>query len=187
MYCRHESGVHPREPLGDLLPAAVEHCSALEHHISYLARRITTFKNLLSGKKVEKSKETAVVNYQNGNVNTVDIETKTDALQIDNKLLYESGGTLSQLECANHDHPLKDVSLTKPSKIPLITERADDSIPASLAALDAEVGSVALDWRSIKHVTECSCSTPLDHFSRKHHCWGCGRCVCARAPLPALM
>ncbi|KAL0879630.1 hypothetical protein ABMA27_003345 [Loxostege sticticalis] len=191
MYCRHENGVHPREPLGDLLPAALEHCSALDHHINYLARRISTFKNLLSGRKAEKSKDTTVVNYQNGNVNTVDIETKTDALQIDNKLLYESGGTLSELECANHDHPLKDASLTKPSKIPLITERADDSIPASLAQLDSEVNTVALDWKSIKNVTECSCSTPLDHYSRKHHCWGCGRCVCtrcvcARAPLPAL-
>ena len=38
MYCRHESGVHPREALADLLPAAVEHCSALEHHINYLTK-----------------------------------------------------------------------------------------------------------------------------------------------------
>nr|XP_049697376.1 myotubularin-related protein 6 isoform X1 [Helicoverpa armigera] len=192
MYCRHESGVHPREALGDLLPAAVEHCSALDHHINYLAKRITTFKNLLSGKKADKNKETAVVNYQNGNVDSVEIETKTEALQIDNKLLYESGGTLSELECANHDHPLKEVTPPKPNKIPLITEKASDSIPASFAVLEKEVNTVALDWKSIKNVTECSCSTPLDHFSRKHHCWGCGRCVCtrcvcARAALPALL
>lgn len=193
MYCRHESGVHPREPLGDLLPAATEHCSALEHHISYLSKRITTFKNLLSGKKAEKIKESnAIVNYQNGNVNTVEIETKTEALQIDNKLLYESGGTLSELECANHDHPLKEpVTGSKLNNIPLITEKVDDMIPPNFASLEKEVNTVALDWKSIKNVTECSCSTPLDHFSRKHHCWGCGRCVCTRcvsvrAPLPAL-
>ncbi|XP_022823484.1 myotubularin-related protein 6 [Spodoptera litura] len=192
MYCRHESGVHPREALADLLPAAVDHTSALHLHINYLTKRITTFKNLLSGKKGDKNKDTTVVNYQNGNVNSVEIETKTEALQIDNKLLYESGGTLSELECANHDHPLKEVSApTKPNKIPLITEKASDSIPANLALLEQEVNTVALDWKSIKNVTECSCSTPLDHFSRKHHCWGCGRCVCtrciaARAPLPGL-
>ncbi|KAI8440776.1 hypothetical protein MSG28_009104 [Choristoneura fumiferana] len=187
MYCRHESGVHPREPLGDLLPAAADHCSALDHHINYLAKRITTFKNLLSGKK-EKSKETTVVNYQNGNDDAVEIETKTEQLQIDNKLIYDESSSLTELECANHDHPLKDAAAARPDRIPLITEKAHESIPASLPELEAEVNSVALDWKSIKSVTECSCSTPLDHFSRKHHCWGCGRCVCtrcvsARAPL----
>ncbi|CAB3252526.1 unnamed protein product [Arctia plantaginis] len=174
----------------ELLPAATEHCSALEHHINYLTKRITTFRNLLGGKKADKNKETTVVNYQNGNVNSVEIETKTEELQIDNKLLYESGGTLSELECANHDHPLKDTT-PKSNKIFLITEKTDDTIPATFALLEKEVNTVALDWKSIKNVTECSCSTPLDHFSRKHHCWGCGRCVCtrcvcARAPLPAL-
>ncbi|XP_063622716.1 myotubularin-related protein 6 [Cydia splendana] len=163
MYCRHESGVHPREPLGDLLPAAADHCSALDHHINYLAKRITTFKNLLSGKK-DKGQESTVVNYQNGNGDTVDIETRTDRLSLDNKLIYDESSTVTELECANHDHPLKDAA--KPT-IPLITEKSHDSIPASLPLLEREINSVALDWRSLKHVTECSCSTPLDHFSRK--------------------
>ncbi|XP_026317831.1 myotubularin-related protein 8 isoform X2 [Hyposmocoma kahamanoa] len=190
MFCRHESGVHPREPLGDLLPAAVDHCSALDFHINYLTKRITTFKNLLSGNRAEKSD--AVVNYQNGNLDAVEIETKTEALQIDNKLLYDSGSTLSELECANHDHPLKDThGPSKPNKIPLITERVDDSIPPTFVALEQEVNTVAIDWKSLKNITECSCSTPLDHFSTKHHCWGCGRavctrCVCARLSRPAL-
>ncbi|XP_045453513.1 myotubularin-related protein 6 [Melitaea cinxia] len=193
MYCRHESGVHPRESLADLLPAAVEHAGALTLHIDYLAKRISTFKSLLSGRKAEKSRETTVVNYQNGTRDSVEIETKVEGLQIDNKLLYESGGNLSEMECANHDHPLKELGGTSPktNKIPLITEKADATIPSSLAQLEAEMNTVALDWKSVKNVTECSCSTPLDYFSRKHHCWGCGRCVCtrcvcARAPLPAL-
>ncbi|XP_052744775.1 myotubularin-related protein 8 [Bicyclus anynana] len=191
MYCRHESGIHPRESLADILPAAVEHSGALTHHIDYLAKRISTFKSLLSGRKADKSKESAVVNYQNGSDNT-EIDTKVEALQIDNKLLYECSGNLTELECANDDHPLKDVGTAAPTgKIPLITEKADAAVPATLAQLESEINTVALDWKSLKNVTECSCSTPLDHFSRKHHCWGCGRCVCtrcvsARAPLPAL-
>lgn len=40
MYCRHENGVHPRESLPDLLPAAVEHSAALQQHIDYLAKVI---------------------------------------------------------------------------------------------------------------------------------------------------
>ncbi|XP_050682931.1 myotubularin-related protein 6-like [Leptidea sinapis] len=191
MYCRYESGVHPREPLEDLLPAATEHSAALQQHIDYLARRITTFKKLLSGKKVEKERESSVVvNYQNGNLASVEIETRTAQLSIDNKFNYESGANLSEVECANDDHPLKEAAPVKPNHIPLITERTDASIPPSLAALEEEMNSVAVDWKSIKNVTECSCSTPLDHFSRKHHCWSCGGCVCTRcsrrAPLPAL-
>ncbi|GBP81251.1 Myotubularin-related protein 6 [Eumeta japonica] len=197
MYCRHETGVHPRESLADILPAAVEHSSVLEQHIAYLTKRISTFKNLLSGKTLEKQKESAIVNYQNGALDSVEIATKTEALQIDNKLLYESGGNLSELECANHDHPLKEVlngtmttavNTVKPAKINLIPE---GSVPTSLSLLEHEISTVALDWRSLKNVTECACSTPFDHFSKKHHCWGCGlavctRCVCRRAPLPAL-
>ncbi|XP_047515465.1 myotubularin-related protein 8 isoform X1 [Pieris napi] len=187
MYCRHESGVHPRESLPDLLPAAVEHSAALHQHIDYLAKRITTFKKLLSSKK---DKSETSVNYQNGNLETVEIETRTAGMHIDNKFIYESGANLSEMECANHDHPLKETKPQKPTNIPLITEKTDDMIPPSLSALEAEINSVALDWKSIKNVTECSCSTPLDHFSRKHHCWGCGGCVCtrcvSRAPLPAL-
>lgn len=193
MYTRHESGVHPREALADLLPASVEHSSALQHHISYLTKRLSTFKSLLSG-KTEPKKETATVNYQNGNIDTVEIETKTADLQIDNKLLYESGGNLSEMECANHDHPLMKGAVDTPvmnSKIIEKTKCVDDAIPDSFEELEAEVNTVALDWKSLKNVTECSCSTPFDHYSRKHHCWGCGRavctrCVCGRGSLPAL-
>ncbi|CAG9782479.1 unnamed protein product [Diatraea saccharalis] len=85
MYCRHEHGVHPREPLADLLPAAVEHATALDHHINYLTKRIATFKNLLSGRRASKNKDTTVVNYQSGNKDAVGIETNIESLQIDNK------------------------------------------------------------------------------------------------------
>lgn len=38
MYCRFESGVHPREPLGDLLLATCDHSYSLEDHIKYLSK-----------------------------------------------------------------------------------------------------------------------------------------------------
>lgn len=38
MYCRFESGVHPREPLGDLLLATCDHSFSLEDHIKYLTK-----------------------------------------------------------------------------------------------------------------------------------------------------
>ena len=38
MYSRFECGVHPREPLGDLLLASKEHCTSLEDHVTHLTK-----------------------------------------------------------------------------------------------------------------------------------------------------
>lgn len=40
MYCRFESGVHPRENLNDLLLATCDHSSSLEDHIKLLQKVI---------------------------------------------------------------------------------------------------------------------------------------------------
>jgi hypothetical protein len=37
----------------------------------------------------------------------------------------------------------------------------------SVEQLAAELGSVALDWKTLRNIKECICSTPFDHFSRK--------------------
>lgn len=38
MYNRFENGVHPREPLSDMLVAAKDHISSLEDHILFLQK-----------------------------------------------------------------------------------------------------------------------------------------------------
>lgn len=38
MYSRFESGVHPREPLGDLLLASKDHTTSLEDHVQHLTK-----------------------------------------------------------------------------------------------------------------------------------------------------
>lgn len=38
MYGRYDVGIHPREPLQDLLQASRNHCSSLEDHIQHLAK-----------------------------------------------------------------------------------------------------------------------------------------------------
>ena len=40
------------------------------------------------------------------------------------------------------------------------------SATASMA-LTPLLSNTALDWKSFRHLKECSCSTPFDHFSRK--------------------
>lgn len=47
MYCRFESGVHPREPISEILLAIVDHSNSMREHIKHLQRRIAYLKNLL--------------------------------------------------------------------------------------------------------------------------------------------
>ncbi|XP_035231649.1 myotubularin-related protein 6-like [Stegodyphus dumicola] len=47
MYNRFENGVHPREPLGDMLVAAKDHISSLEDHVVLLQKRINQLKTAL--------------------------------------------------------------------------------------------------------------------------------------------
>ncbi|PSN42829.1 Myotubularin-related protein 8 [Blattella germanica] len=50
----------------------------------------------------------------------------------------------------------------------------------SVDQLTAELASVALDWKTLRNIRECGCTTPFDHFSRKYHCWKCGEVFCTR-------
>lgn len=38
---------------------------------------------------------------------------------------------------------------------------------ASVDVLSEELDSVALDWKTLRNVKECPCSTQFDHFSSK--------------------
>jgi myotubularin-related protein 6/7/8 len=44
LYCRFESGVHPRESVADVLLATRDHSASMELHIGHLQKRITSLK-----------------------------------------------------------------------------------------------------------------------------------------------
>ena len=50
MYCRFESGVHPREPIKEILHASADHSTALKDHINLLQCRIAQLEKLLGAK-----------------------------------------------------------------------------------------------------------------------------------------
>ncbi|XP_049938411.1 myotubularin-related protein 6 isoform X1 [Schistocerca serialis cubense] len=152
MYCRFESGVHPREPLGDLLLATCDHSASLEDHIKQLNKRINSLKDQLSEMKVR-------------NVRTV--PDGSDVL--DNKYLYENCGGLEPTKESTEKLAINNVPNTAKSKEVLTVDQ-----------LAEELNSVALDWRTLRNIRECVCSTPFDHFSRKYHCWRCGDVYCTR-------
>uniref|UniRef100_A0A1B0C790 Uncharacterized protein n=1 Tax=Glossina palpalis gambiensis TaxID=67801 RepID=A0A1B0C790_9MUSC len=149
MYSRFESGVHPREPLGDLLLASKDHCNSLEDHVQHLTKRIASFKNYLS-KSAKKLQDVTVTKTNSKETPTTEIN--------DNKYNYDK--KLSELSSADDDHPLKPSGISFAN----LSQLSEDADPNGLAE---EIDSVAVDWKSMRKVTVCSCSTPFDQFSKK--------------------
>lgn len=171
MYSRFES-VHPRENFGDLLLARKEHCNSLEDHVQHLTKRIGNLKNLIS-KSAKKLQTNGATLLQGATGKT------------DNKFNYDNK-KLSELQSADHDHPLKSSDNYCFSN--LSVSDGNSSI-TEVDELTSEINSVALDWKSLRSATSCSCSTPFSQEMKKTHCWRCGeifcnRCIDKSIPLP---
>ncbi|XP_030749831.1 myotubularin-related protein 6 [Sitophilus oryzae] len=161
MYYRFESGVHPRESMADLLLATSDHSFSLDDHVKYLTKRITSVRNLIS-RTMEKKKSKPKKEQLCNNVH------------LDNKLAYQKSS--KKLESSDHDHPLKESS-SQAENVPKMDE------------LSKEFDSVAIDWKALRNINECSCSSAFDHLSKKNHCRKCGeifcvRCISKQAVLP---
>ncbi|XP_026840751.1 myotubularin-related protein 6 isoform X2 [Drosophila persimilis] len=163
MYCRFESGIHPREPLGDLLLDSKEHTNSLEDHVQHLTKRIASFKSYISksAKKLQDATNTKV---------TKEVAVPNEIN--DNKYNYDK--KLSELSAADDDHPLKANNMSFAN----LSLNAEQTSPPQ--DLPDEISSVAIDWKPMRNVTACSCSTPFDQFSKKTHCWRCGDIFCER-------
>lgn len=84
-----------------------------------------------------------------------------DANVLDNKYLYEKSN-LHRLEATHDDHPLKAYGAGD------IIENIDTiDVTSGVEEINKDLESVALDWKTLRNIKECGCSTPFDHFSRK--------------------
>lgn len=162
MYCRFESGIHPREPQADLLLVTSDYVFSLDEHVKYLTKRLSSVKSLIT-RTVERKKNKSKRDQLCNNV------------YLDNKMQYEKN-TSKEMENADQDHPL----------------RGQDKVSAELLDMDLlakEVDSVAIDWKTLRNANECSCSLSLDQLSKKMHCRKCGdvfcqRCITKKVALP---
>lgn len=157
MYYRFESGVHPREPTADLLLATSDHSFSLDDHVKYLAKRISSVKNLIT-KTMEKKKS------------KVDKAQLCNNVHLDNKLLYEKSSKEMETVSADHDHPLKNESENGSHSRDMVQN----------TELSKEFDSVAVDWKALRNINECSCSLAFDPLSKKNYCRKCGDIFCIR-------
>lgn len=66
------------------------------------------------------------------------------------------------------DHPLKTTNDFSFSNL------AMSEYNNEVNQIQAEINSVALDWKSPRNVTVCACQTPFDQTTKKTHCQKCG-------------
>ncbi|KAG5889272.1 hypothetical protein JTB14_007034 [Gonioctena quinquepunctata] len=173
MYCRFESGIHPREPQADMLLATSDYVFSLDEHVKYLSKKLSTVKSLIS-RTVDKKK------------NKPKREQLCNNVYLDNKLQYEQNANAARdLENADHDHPLRaQISANRAQNAYKVVGELTD-----MELLAKEVDSVAIDWKPMRNTNECSCSLTLDQLSKKMHCRKCGdifcqRCITKKVALP---
>lgn len=117
-------------------------------HIGHLQKRITSLKALLDEPNVP----------------------------VDNRLAEEKHELAERIKNNLRlvdEHPLAAVpSVDKSSGDNVFSESSTPlldgtSSVTSSGQLRREIDSVSLDWRSLRNISECVCSTPFDHFSKK--------------------
>lgn len=185
MYNRFENGVHPRENFMDLLSATKDHSSSLEDHIRLLEKRIAQLTELLGHADTPSKDVDSVMNDSSiiesgsesetsGLFRSKDLHLKYPSDSQSNRHSYTS--VVSDAESGFEDG--KDGISPQSTDSRLRTD-SSGGFP-SLDQLAEELNSVSLDWKSLRNIRACSCSTPFDHFSRKYHCWKCGDVFCMR-------
>ena len=119
-----------------------DHSVSLELHITHLQKRIAAIQT-----RMQESKLRSLESPDD------DVTDVTNRLKNNVRLAVE-----------DHQHPLAD-NVFEDDDSPSGTVTSV-YIPSS-GQLRREIDSIALDWRSLRNIKECVCSTPFDHFSKK--------------------
>ncbi|XP_071787047.1 phosphatidylinositol-3,5-bisphosphate 3-phosphatase MTMR8-like [Asterias amurensis] len=183
MYNRYDNGVHPREPIADILNAMKDHSSSLSDHVKFLEDKVTNLKEVLGIKDEDEDDASDIMDGKASSLPEINsLESSSDSQESEKEIDttdQPDNKTLENNQSAMKDHRQEGRDLNSSSK-PLVIRREDSGEIMSASLLAEAVESVSLHWRGFRNIRQCVCSTPFDHFSRKYHCWKCGEVFCIR-------
>ncbi|XP_038063077.1 myotubularin-related protein 8-like [Patiria miniata] len=185
MYNRYDNGVHPREPIADILNAMKDHTSSLTDHVRFLENKVSNLKDVLgmsededvsdlSDGKASSLPEINSLESSSEDSSEKELDTSTPP---DNKTLENHQQNQSAM--IDNNRVGRGMMPNSPNK-PIHIQREDSGDILSASLLAEAVESVSLNWRGFRNIRQCVCSSPFDHFSRKYHCWKCGEVFCIR-------
>ncbi|XP_057314336.1 myotubularin-related protein 6-like [Hydractinia symbiolongicarpus] len=177
LYNRYINNVHPRQSVPDYVCSLNDHNDSLRDHIRYLEKRIDPLHQLKDNNRTNSDTNLLGVHNNSGtdwlskssvsthtpkNTNIEDSDLPGDSHSSKNLVLNER----YILETAEKDGIEKYyVNIRKVESVPDLTK---------------DIPIFALNWSSVRDVSQCSCGKPIDSLSRKYHCWNCGKVFCAR-------
>lgn len=190
MYMRFESWVHPRETVVDRLCVMKDQSSSLEDHLKFVTKRVAALKSLL-GKGVVKQKNSNSSMFDSA---VSSVSTLSDDLTITDDIVTTPTFLIDTVNRVGNDVESSDANSCNGEVLNSDYESGVDSSSLqtsqctvassadclTAARLTREVESVAVDWKSLRHVRHCPCSAQFEHFNRKYHCWRCGKIYCTR-------
>ncbi|XP_076446061.1 phosphatidylinositol-3,5-bisphosphate 3-phosphatase MTMR8-like isoform X2 [Babylonia areolata] len=191
LYNRFENGIHSRENVNDILSTAKDHSASLEDHVQLLEKRIAHLCRLMNKSEdviqlrlqaamsVESLSRLASGPVENGfgppclNGNCVPngpspLEGSQSHGKSDSESGFDESG--SPMSRSGLEEGGMTLSMVRSPSLEKLSEEV----------LQAEAGTVAVAWKTLRHVVNCSCATPFDHYVKKFHCWKCGEVFCLR-------
>lgn len=204
MYNRFDSGIHPREEILDTLASGKEHSSSLEDHIRLLEMRINdlckrmgisedVIQRKLQGFLSMDSLDGVLLTEPNeetcGDRLTSTSLPLTKSFDSDNNHTAAKSDTESGFDESSSQLSRSGIEDGLGSSTISLTGVLGNSEPLTRAQFQTELSSVAVDWKPLRNVQNCSCTYSFEHFSKRYHCWKCGevfctRCIAAHLPLP---
>lgn len=153
LYCRFESGVHPRENVEEIVLATANNSSSLEDHINFLQKKVNILKQIVS---TSRDKIKGFVEDQLDKVNLDDRsqDQKKEVTSNSSNIEYRKDGVNGSIHYHTDESDLNDTM--------------------------NEANSVAVEWKSLCSVQHCVCLTPFEFSTKKFHCWKCGEIFCVR-------
>nr|XP_027195785.1 myotubularin-related protein 6-like [Dermatophagoides pteronyssinus] len=207
LYNRFETGVHPRDFLEDILRAKYHHIDQLRKHITFLEKYLeqhqkpkengqTKFRPLGSIDLDEIDRPLKVVEQcmqrlemqheqnlkdQLSNKNCNELEMEKCSVVDDDDETNENNRIFSNQSPIPRPNSLKLENNNNNQDVLINDEHEPKdclSLPMDQVIQDCSI--ISLNWQSFQNLKNCTCSTPLEPYSTRLHCFACGHIFCIR-------
>lgn len=204
LYCRFESGVHPRENITDIVAQLKEHTSSVDDH-SRLVEKVGFQNSSHLGINTVTSQRISalcrLLGHTEGSLQKALASLSSSESMDFHALLLAEGpanGAPNLRRESDTESGFEDGNSSQLSKS-LIEENVDGDDCLQIENILTELMSVATEWRSLRNVKNCSCAMPFEQYTKKvqyshfilnqvkhnciqfqHHCWRCGSIYCTR-------